>query len=149
MTVTASADMSNFNQKLGKLAKSGSIALIKALNKSAIMVQGDAIKLLQKGSRSGETYKSHGRQHVASAAGEPPKTDTGNLASNINVDHAQKSGGSIVAKVVSNAAYSNYLENGTRFIEPRPFLAPALEKNKEKIQELIVQTVRDAFKSGA
>ena len=55
----------------------------KMLNAMANDTQSEAIQLIQGGSRSGKTYKKGGKNHIASSAGEPPKTDKGNLVANI------------------------------------------------------------------
>lgn len=62
--------------------------------------------------------------HVASAPGEPPASDTGRLLTAIT--HRIKVGEYVYAEVVANVLYAIYLELGTRYMDPRPFLRPAL-----------------------
>lgn len=62
--------------------------------------------------------------HQASAPGEPPSGDTGYLGASIN--HTIEVRETVVAVVKANANYGIYLELGTRFMAPRPFLRPAL-----------------------
>lgn len=82
---------------------------------------------------SGRTYEKYNprRTHTASAAGNPPNTDTGFLANNIFMEiDIDGLGGS----VESRADYSGFLEFGTSKMQARPYLQPALEENKPKIR---------------
>lgn len=83
-------------------------------------------------SSGGKTYQKYNpkRTHTASAAGNPPNTDTGYLANNIHmVMDADGMGGSVESK----ADYSGFLEFGTSKMKARPYLQPALEENKPKV----------------
>lgn len=88
---------------------------------------------IQSHGSSGATYQKYNprRTHTASAAGNPPNSDTGYLVANIHmVIDADGLGGS----VESRADYSEALEFGTSKMQARPFLQPALEENKPKIR---------------
>lgn len=62
--------------------------------------------------------------HRASAPGEPPAIDTGNLLNSIT----HRMTGPTEGEVAVGAEYGVYLEMGTRRQAPRPFLGPAVEK---------------------
>lgn len=62
--------------------------------------------------------------HTASAGGEPPASDTGNLLSSIG--HRLGVDEYVYGEVYANVRYASWLELGTRYMEPRPFLRPAL-----------------------
>lgn len=70
-----------------------------------------------------------GAGHVASSPGEPPNADTHGLDSQIET--TREAGEQI--HVTSNAPYSAALEFGTSKMVERPFMRPALEKNRESI----------------
>jgi len=108
---------------------------LKLLNRGALMVEGTAKESIQRGPKTGRTYTRGGVTHTASASGEPPATDTGFLVSNITHNFAEL-GDKMTAQVLSNAKYSKFLEFGTRKMDERPFLQPALERNKRKIRAL-------------
>lgn len=97
----------------------------------AQLIRGEAIKSIQQGSKSGIVYEKYNprRTHRASAPGEAPASDTGNLVSKITVKQKSKN----VTNVLSNADYSAFLEYGTSKMEPRPFMLPAFEKSKKPI----------------
>ena len=97
----------------------------------AQLIRGEAIKSIQTGAKSGVVYQMYNprREHRASAPGQAPASDTGNLVSKIVV--RQK--GVNVTNVESNANYSAFLEYGTSKMQPRPFMLPAFEKSKKPI----------------
>lgn len=64
--------------------------------------------------------------HVASAPGMPPASDTGNLLASIGHKLVVEEE-SVVARVVADRFYALLLEHGTRYMDPRPFMKPALE----------------------
>lgn len=62
--------------------------------------------------------------HRASAPGEPPSSDSGRLMT--AVTHRLVPGEVISGEVIANVEYALWLEEGTRYMAPRPFLKPAL-----------------------
>ncbi len=111
------------------------------VGRAANLVRNTAVESINQGGRSGVLYRKGGKTGQRSAAGEPPKTDTGFLVSNIVVimDIAGKG---FTANVESRADYSAALEFGTSKMAARPFMQPALEENRPKIRRLEKQMVR-------
>lgn len=84
-----------------------------------------------------------GGPHQASAPGAPPATDTGRLRATIGHhvavdDQGALFGSSLYAIIgsggnpaIPGVGYAVLLEQGTRYMEPRPFLRPSLEAAKE------------------
>lgn len=105
------------------------------------LVRNTAVESINQGAKSGIIYEKYNprRTHRASAAGEPPATDTGFLVQNIVLDIDNNGLG---ANVESRADYSEALEFGTSKMAARPFMQPALEENKPKIRRLQKQMVR-------
>ena len=89
---------------------------------TAVRVQSEAIRSIQRGPKTGIRY---GR-HTASAPGEPPATDTGALASSI-----ARVSGKPGAAVGTALEYGKHLEFGTTDMKPRPWLFPALESQRK------------------
>ena len=106
----------------------------------AQLIRGQAIRSIQTGPKSGRIYEKYNprRTHRASAPGQAPASDTGNLVSQIRV--RQKNPDEVV--VESNALYSSFLEFGTSKMLPRPFLFPATEKSKPKIAQAVFNRVK-------
>ncbi len=95
-------------------------------------IKNDAIKSIEAKDKSGKTYtKKGGRKHVASAKGEPPASDTGTLARSIVVERS-----GFGYEVKAGAEYAAELELN----KDRPFLFPALEKNKKEVEKEIVES---------
>jgi len=106
------------------------------VQRSTTLVEGHAKQSIMKGG-TGITYQKYNprRQHTASAKGEPPASDTGFLVSNITSSVKQQ-GTSVVGQIVASAPYAPYLEFGTSTIDPRPFMQPALERNRPNIKRI-------------
>ena len=111
------------------------------IGRAGNLVRNTAVSSINQGAKSGVLYEKYNprRTHKASAAGEPPATDTGFLVNNIflNVDTD-----GLGASVESRADYSSFLEFGTSKMAARPFMQPALEENKPKIKRLARQMVK-------
>lgn len=125
-------------KKLNQLPRSVTDEVKKAVETSALLIEGTAKALIQRGPKTGEIYERRNVTHQASAAGEPPATDTGALASSIS--HRITDEG-LSAEVGSDSAYAKFLEYGTVNMEPRPFLIPSVESNRQKIEQMFDKAV--------
>ena len=86
---------------------------------------------------SGRTY---GR-HVASAPGQPPAPDKGNLKRNwrgrtFALPNGKGLGITVHMQITSDMMYHDFLEKGTRYIAPRPFHNRIKTKARPKIVAL-------------
>lgn len=123
------------------------LAMRKAINASALMVKSSAQKSIQRRS-PGEAYTRYSpkRTGLASRPGDAPNTDQSTLVKNIKVS----TGTSIATKqytaiVRSQAPHSKPLEFGTADMKARPFMKPALDKNRDKILKMVAQALRGAL----
>lgn len=117
----------------------------KAVQLGAMEVRNTAILDISRGSKTGKTYEKYNprRTHVASRGGEAPATDTGFLVSQITTE-VKVQGQTVIGQIISSAPYSKYLEFGHinrdgSFTEERPFMQPALMKNREKIKKIFIR----------
>jgi HK97 gp10 family phage protein len=96
------------------------------------------------GPKSGRLYKVSrtGKLHRASAPGQAPAIDTGNLVNSIQ--HEQV--GSEDARVFTHVEYAPYLEFGTARMAPRPFMTPAAIKSAKFLAKRILQEVNKALR---
>lgn len=129
------ANLDQFNKKLNKRLTDNKVK--EYVTRGTIMVQNTAKKSILAGG-TGRTYEKYEprRTHTASAPNQPPASDTGFLASNITMDVDVKANGTVVGQIISSAPYSKHLEFGTVNMTERPFMQPALQKNKRKIENL-------------
>ena len=109
----------------------------KAIARSTLVVRNTAVKSIQAGG-TGETVLKYNprRTHTQSAPKQPPASDTGFLVSQISTDVQTHSNGSVVGKIISAAPYSKFLEFGTTTMTERPFMQPAIDRNKRKISRI-------------
>ena len=126
--------------QLDKLEKDMEIPFQQIVKGGGQLIRTEAIKSIQTGAKSGVMYQMYNprREHRASAPGQAPASDTGNLVSKIVV--RQK--GANVTNVESNANYSAFLEYGTSKMDPRPFMLPAFEKSKKPIINAVFNRVK-------
>lgn len=96
----------------------------KDLVRRGVNVQAAAKRSLRQHG-TGRVYVHGHVSHQASSPGQPPATDTGRLLTSITqrLGHDERG---LVERVGSDVEYTVPLERGTRTIEPRPFLMPAL-----------------------
>lgn len=90
-------------------------------------IRNTAVQSIQESGSQGRRYGTH----IASTAGNPPNTDTGFLVSNI---HLAFDPDRLGCDIESRADYSMHLEFGTSKMDARPFLQPAVEENRKKIE---------------
>lgn len=116
----------------------------KAVIGTAMELRGDVVKSIQRGPASGTTYQKYNprRTHTASAPGQPPMTDTGRLAKNIQFDKVND----LTATVGSDVAYAAYLEFGTSRMAARPYFRPATEKIRDKFNKRLETAIRGAIR---
>jgi len=122
-------------------------SLERAINIAAQTIRTQAIRLISKGARSGVKYTRYlpYRTGIASAQGEPPKSDTGRLVASIDATiDADKVG----ATVGTNLDYGLFLEVGTSKMRARPWLTPAFEltrpSNIKRFQNVIATASKKA-----
>lgn len=106
------------------------------IDATAQRVRTEAIRGIQKSPAAGKRYSRGNKTHIASTAGNPPRTDTGELVRMINAKVGQ-----MEAEVVSSAPHSAHLEFGTVNMRARPFLFPVFEREmvvfRRKLAELV------------
>lgn len=95
-----------------------------------------------------ESRGKSGRRRRASAPGEPPAKDTGTLAASLKSGIGRKSQGTRAYVIVRSRSgfYGRFLEDGTKNIAPRPFVAPVTSKY-EPVLEARMIAVQEALKN--
>ena len=133
-----------FFKKMDERLRGSEKQIRKAMTRSTILVQKTAVESILSGGKSGDIVQKYNprRTHQQSAPFEPPASDTGFLAASISQQVTKESVDRgipvIVGSVMASAEYAIHLEFGTSNMEPRPFLQPALEANKQKIRQFFV-----------
>jgi len=99
--------------------------------KAAMMVQGRIVDSIQRDPKTGRVYGDH----QASAPGQPPATDKGQLVRSITMS-VEGTDGEVVGVIRASAPYAAALEFGTTKIAPRPYMQPGLESQRRKIEDM-------------
>tara|TARA_X000001382_G_scaffold5313_1_gene4517 strand:+ start:168 stop:623 length:456 start_codon:yes stop_codon:yes gene_type:complete len=136
----------NISKKIKNISAKGKQLIQHAVFKSVADVEKHAKKSISQGSPSGRIYQRYKpkRTHQASAPGQPPATDTGFLVNNIK---RKMDSDNMGGEIASRSTYSKFLEFGTSKMLPRPYMFPAMEKNKKKIKDRIKKAMQSATKS--
>ena len=93
-----------------------------------IYLKGKAPKM----GKRGKKLKDRRKEHIASAPGEPPATDSGQLVGSIDYEMT----GEASAVVGTNVEHGMHTEFGTsRGMAPRPWLGPAFEEATESFEQ--------------
>lgn len=141
------AEVRQLQAKFKALSDNAKKKAMPRMNLAVANIHSKIVQSIQGGSRSGREYKRGSITHQASAGGEPPKSDTGNLAGKIFFGKATLEGNTFTGEIVARAKYAKMLEEGTRHIEPRPYMHPAFMDSKDDIKKQMILGMRDAIKA--
>lgn len=108
----------------------------KALLEVGELIAEDAAASIRNGAVSGPG-------HVPSLPGEPPNADTHRL--DMSIDAVVAPTGKTV-RVRANAPYAAFLEFGTSKMVERPFLRPALRRNRNRLVQGQVTAVKKSVR---
>lgn len=100
-------------------------------------LRGEAILKADLLSRPG-TGELYGK-HRASAPGEPPAPDTGELRNKTQADeHVRRDGDDLVGRIVANSEKAAALEKGTERMAARPFLSRLKSDHSDDLRQAFV-----------
>lgn len=124
----------------------GTKGLHRIFVETAQEVRSDAIEGMQKSPATGKLYHRGGIAGRRSSPGNPPRPDTGNMIASIVVDIARDS--IEVGSTLRDPDYPAILEMGSKNMKARPWLRPALEKNKPELRSRLRDAIRKAAGGG-
>jgi len=145
MKVTLTIKPTHLAKKLNFARIIANDAVDQWLPRALLLIHGDTVKSinnLSSGSKSQIRY-SPKRKVQVSRPGKPPNTDLGDLVRSIQWKYNKSKNEGIVGSNLKKAAW---LELGTKTIKPRPFLGPAVKKNKKKIPKGFVSELKSEIK---
>ena len=94
-------------------------------------------QLIRKPPKTGRVYTIGGNRHLASAPGEAPASQTGELSRGV----AYRASGWNFMKFGDKAKHGKFLEDGTRRMEARPHLSTTVaERSRDNYNILAEQT---------
>ena len=134
-------------KSMAALAKRYGLATAQSAIAAANLVRTEAVKSIQEVSEGEKTVRynaaGNGRQVTVSREGDAPNTDTGRLVSSIQVDATAK-----FVFVGTSLEYGKWLEFGTRYMNARPWLYPALERKRKEIQKIFTLKIEAVTRKG-
>lgn len=131
-----SVEVEGLNEALARLKALGANAdstLLDAVEDLTVQTHAFAVQGIQRGPKSGRTYTRRGVTHTASAPGQYPASDTGTLASSVQM--VLPAAGDRSGQVGTNVAYGAHLEFGTSRMAARPWLLPSFERAKIGVEQ--------------
>ena len=130
-----------WQSRLDRLASPELVAVLgQALLEGAQAIAEDAAHSIRDGAISGPG-------HVPSAPGEPPNADTHDLDESIHVGELIETPDRIQTAVIADSDHALYMELGTSRIAPRPFMLPAMIRNRPDVIRHVAQAF-DKFRKG-
>lgn len=128
--------LKDLEAEMKQIAKEAPEELDVLLLDASLKTQELSIESIQKGAKTGRVYKrGKGVFHQASAAGQAPASDTGNLVQNITIRKNKKLDYDVGSR--KGASYGVDLEFGTRHMGARPWLRPASTKAIKELGEAL------------
>jgi len=136
-------DLKKIGEKLYKTAVETPDTITRELALGATDIRNTIVMSMRNTPKTGRWYKRGKKKHRASSPGNPPAIDRGKLVRSImfNVRDMEVEIGAI-----GGAPYAESLEFGTKKMEPRPFLDPAVKKHAPEIVEIVGQKVFEVIK---
>jgi len=134
-----SKELTKLNAKLNKIGKELESAgkefsnpVTRELVVGANEIRNTIILSMRNTPQTGRKYRrgKSGGIHIASSPGNPPAIDSGELLRSIVYDVRDME---VEIGNEAGAPYGRFLEEGTKKMEARPWLAPAVEKHKDPI----------------
>jgi HK97 gp10 family phage protein len=141
----ASVDAKAFMNKLARMKNF--TPLEKVVGQACGIIQKDIMESMRDTPTQSIGYHTYNKKilHYPSLPNNPPAVDTGTLRRSITfdveTDESKVTGR--VGSTILDPPYGAYLEFGTSRMIQRPWLRPALERNREVIKEHIREGVRE------
>ncbi len=109
------------------------------ITEAAYEVRNETLETLS-GQRTGLVYRvpGSGATYTASAPGEPPARQLGDLVKSVKVA-IEVDKGHVIGAVGTDLDKGAMLEFGTSKMEPRPWLRPSFEKSAAKVKEILTR----------
>lgn len=138
------------NIRLGKIARATVEEVRLALRRGGLAIESTAFEKIKNPPKTGRIYPSRGRKgalHQASAPGQPPAADTGELHDSLSTVEKSKPG-LIRFETGANGPYAIPLEEGTSKMAPRPYMGPSYDENIAAIREGVRRAIRRGSRKG-
>lgn len=113
-------------------------AMMRGIVRGTEHIRSEMIRLILETPKSGRTYTRRGVSHRASAPGQPPASDTGQLVNSINTEFIPSE---LTGIIHVSAQHALYLEYGTATMAPRPFARRAAISKMPLVADYISEEI--------
>ena len=147
--MSKTTDIKGFTEKLAQMKDTVTTECGKAIADVCARVQKTAMEGMTNTTVDNSISYKHG--HHPSVAGAYPAVDTGALRRSITFEVMENKNetrgivGSNIGNLSSNSLYPAWLEYGTSRMQPRPWLRPSLEANRDYIKGCFSVAVKDTL----
>lgn len=125
-------------EALRRLREAAPDVLHRILVDAGLLIEGNAKRLIQHGSKTGRVYNYRGRKHQASARGEAPATRGGKLVGSITT-HVSP----LQIEAGSPLDYADYLEDVDAL--ERPFIKPSIDSVVPSLEQQLIRAWLNAI----
>lgn len=132
--------MEFLQRNLDRLSDKVKAQVAEAVKDGAEAIRKTAQESIASGSKSGKVYKTKRGTHQSAAPGQPPAELTGKLRRSIKIRYYK---GGLAAEIGSKHPTAHLLEYGTKRIRKRPFMFPALLKERPRIERAIQKIAKN------
>ena len=102
----------------------------------------DAVEAITGGAKSGRIYKRKGKTHQASAPGQAPASETGDLAGSFKTEIKTSARG--VSGILTTRDKGAFpLEFGSKSRAARPFMGPAIDKIRPTFRNQVAEAIKE------
>ena len=122
---------------LRNASKDMKAAVAKAVTATGLELRGDVVKRIQHGPKTGRVYTRNGIRHQASAPGQAPATDQGDLV----LQTLFRTVSPLAVEVFNTMPRAVWLEYGTTRMAPRPVWRPAVEAMAPKFRRRLLRAL--------
>lgn len=145
-----SSDVKEVLSNLSEYGEAVQSAVNKEIAKTALMTEAEAKKRIERAPAGGRTYVRTSKTgskvvHKASAPGEYPKSDTGNLVASIRAITDTTNNGLQSWLVGTPLDYGWYLEFGTVRMAERPWLMPTARFVAKDMNKRVTKAINEAL----
>ncbi len=144
MTLAIDVDNAALRRALQDMPDEIERALSIVVKGTAAEVEGGVKERIRQVPKTGRIYQKYNprRTHQASALGEAPATDTGELINSIYTEDLSP----LTAMVTSRLALATWLEYGTTRIAARPAWVPTVEEQRPLFAKRVEAAVKGAMR---
>lgn len=145
-----STNLRRFNNKMAMIARdlryvssNTGERVDRRLKEGAVRIRNYIILSMRNTERAGHYYIRGRKKHYPSKEGSAPAIDSGNLLKSIQFDANNYE--MTIGSVIDRPPYPKWLEEGTKRMKKRPWLAPAVDAEEPRLLRRLSTVIPEAI----